>query len=267
MNHRIYPILTGHFTVSFGNDRNLKFPRVQDIPSFIFLIEDEEGEIILVDTGFDLDHIPGSDSGGIMEGKGDILSAVRNRGFNPSDIKTIIQTHLHWDHTAGLSSFKDAQIIVQASEIEGLFNLRENEETSFCPAHWMDSLERFRLIEGTHQVRPGIELIRTGRHTEGHQIVRVKTADATAVLLGDSPFTYEWLWTMIPDELWIKYRNGEGSNFFWPDGVMDELKLWYNRNKPPAETAREDMGMKEIKKLGNVHIFSHDPELIKKDFF
>jgi glyoxylase-like metal-dependent hydrolase (beta-lactamase superfamily II) len=261
MNYTVHPLLNGFFTVAFGKENNIKFPKVENIPSFSFLIIDENNIPILVDTGFAINHIPGPDSEGIKNEEHNLEYNLKKYGFTPSDIKTVIQTHLHWDHASNISLFTEAEIFVQKSEIAGLFNLRENEETSYCPYHWIDSLERFRLVDGDCEIKPGIKLIMSSGHTEGHQSVQINTYDKTVTLIGDSPFTYEWLWTLVPDELWKSFKSGEGNRFFWQDKLAETLNNWFKDQKVYTcpENDTNSTGKEEVK------IFSHDPGLIGKE--
>ncbi len=257
----IHPLLTGFFTVSFKG--NLKFPKVENIPSFIFLIVTPSGEPVLVDTGFATDHIPAPDSWGRREPEQEIPSLLKKFGLEPSDIKRVVQTHLHWDHAAGLKYFPHADIYIQASEFEGLFHLLKYEETSFCPDHWFQLRDRFILVDGDLEILPGITLLRTGGHTSGHQALKVECGDKTAILLGDSPFTYEWLWTLVPEDLWELYRTGTGKKFFWADELLPVIEKWFKAADIIKGTDHEDYTVDDIKRMGEIHIFSHDPSLLK----
>jgi len=261
MRYRVYPLLTGQFTVAFNGKDDLKFPRVKDIPSFIFLLVDENGEAVVVDTGFDTDHIPAPDSHGEREPEQEIPFLIKQAGIDPLSVKKIIQTHLHWDHAAGIRHFPNAEIFLQSGEIQGLFNLRKYEETSFCPDHWLDRLDSFILINGSSRILPGLEVIRTGGHTNGHQAIKIQGEKQSILLLGDSPFTYEWLWTLVPDVYWNEYRSGKGSRFFWRDNLLPVIDKWYKKQiTTPAEFLR-DYSIEELMNIGDIQIFSHDPGL------
>lgn len=261
MRYRVFPLLTGHFTVAFNGRGDLKFPRVKDIPSYIFLLIDENGEAVVVDTGFDLNHIPAPDSHGERDPEQEIPFLIKQAGIDPLKVKTLIQTHLHWDHAAGIKHFPNAEIYLQAGEIKGLFHLREYEETSFCPAHWIDRLDSFILIEGDYNILPGIDVIRTGGHTDGHQAVRINGERRSILLLGDSPFTYEWLWTLVPDVYWNEYRSGAGGKFFWKNDLLPEIDSWFRKQKVHSSGISRDYKMDELRSLGDLNIFSHDPGL------
>lgn len=266
MNYKIYPLLTGHFTVAFNGKGDLKFPKVKNIPSYIFLLVDENGEAILVDTGFDTNHIPAPDSHGERTADQEIPFLIKQTGIDPLNIKKIIQTHLHWDHAAGIKHFPNAEIYLQSGEIEGLFHLREYEETSFCPDHWFDRLDNFILLDGNQEIVPGIEVIRTGGHTSGHQAVKVQGETSSVLLLGDSPFTYEWLWTLVPEIYWNEYRLNGGEKFFWRKEILPLIEVWYKKSKNTNNTILKDYTMNDLLKIGDIQIFSHDPGLKDKKF-
>lgn len=261
MRYKVYPLLTGHFTVAFNGKGDLKFPRVKDIPSYIFLLVDENGEAVAVDTGFDINHIPAPDSHGEREPEQEIPFLIKQAGIDPLNVKKLIQTHLHWDHAAGIKHFPNAEIYLQSGEIEGLFSLRQYEETSFCPDHWIDRLDSFILLDGDHTILPGIEVIRTGGHTQGHQAVKINGENQSILLLGDSPFTYEWLWTLVPDVYWDEYRAGKGEQFFWTKNQLPLIDKWYKKVKVHSSQIMKDYTMGELNTIGDIHVFSHDPGL------
>jgi glyoxylase-like metal-dependent hydrolase (beta-lactamase superfamily II) len=228
------------------------------------LLLDENGEALLVDTGFDIDHIPAPDSYGERISDQEIPDLIKKFGIDPLKIKKIIQTHLHWDHTAGIKYFPNAEIYLQVDEIKGLLNLREFEEISFNPNDWLNRIDSFILIHGDYEIVPGIEVMRTGIHTYGHQVVKIQSEDKSIMLLGDSPFTYEWLWTLIPRKYWEEYRHGKGKNFFWGDDLI-HIEEWYRKNKRSSQKPLRDYSVNELQKIADISIFSHDPSLINRD--
>lgn len=267
MKYTVRPLLNGFFTVAFKGGESIKFPKVNNIPSFLFLITSENGDHVLVDTGFDVSHVPGPDSFGIKENHHQIPAMFDMLGIDPLSIKKLIQTHLHWDHAAGMKHFPNAEIYVQAAELDGLFSLREFEETSFAPRHWLDELDRFVLINGDTEILPGIKLLQSGGHTEGHQGVLIEGREKTIVLIGDSPFTYEWLWTLIPASFWKRYKETTGRQFFWQDELLHLLQQWYNAHKPAAGPARTRRTVAELRSSADIPLFSHDPGLKGNEVF
>ena len=103
-------------------------------------------------------------------------------------------------------------------------------------------------------------------HTEGHQSVKINSENSVITLIGDSPFTYEWLWTLVPDDLWKSFRTGEGSRFFWQERLSQKLYDWVDNqplyNCPESGTPGE---MPHNADKEEIKIFSHDPGLIGKN--
>lgn len=134
-------------------------------------------------------------------------------GIAPEDITHVILTHLHHDHTGGLShsdgsskvtsTLPNAEIIVQRKEWEFAVEMvSETNELSDVP-YRLDDMYRlvtngqFRFIEDTNfELIPGVELIRTGGHTPGHQIVRIRDGAQAAYYFGD----------LIPNEDFLSFR-------------------------------------------------------------
>ncbi len=86
----------------------------------VYLIPTDEGHI-LIDGG--------------MPGQGDgILASVSQLGFDPADIRILLNTHAHFDHSGGLAEIKaatGARLIANAgdeSALEGGFYLGSEEE-------------------------------------------------------------------------------------------------------------------------------------------
>ena len=61
MYHKVIPVYNGNFTVEFGRFSELDQVKQTNfnIHSFVFLIIDETGDAVVVDTGFDIDNIFG----------------------------------------------------------------------------------------------------------------------------------------------------------------------------------------------------------------
>lgn len=259
MKYHIRPLLTGHFTVTFSMEGYPQFPGIINIPSYLFLIIDENGDAVVVDTGFDIDNIPGIDSHGVRNME--IPALLAQAGISPAKIKKLILTHLHWDHSAGIKYFPGAEIFIQAGEINGLFNLRDNEEISFNPGHWIHRLDSFVLLDGNSEILPGINVIRTGGHTPGHQAVKIQCRNRTVLLIGDLPFSYEWLWTHIPGSYWKEFREIKGKKFYWKDKLLPELDRWYRSGKFPEQKNLKNLTMKDVQGMADMLVFSHEKNL------
>jgi len=256
MTYTIYPLYNGAFTVRFGALPD--FSDIEKIPSFCFLLVGPDGKPILVDTGFDRNWIPGINSSAERPPEYELASALARHGFTPDDIDLVIQTHLHWDHTGGMSLFPQARFVVQARELLYLQQLPWMEECSFCPAHWLPFLDRFMLVNGSTVIRPGVRVYLTGKHTGGHQAVEVTTANGIYILGGDAPFNYEFMWKQIPQEYWEKYRQGPGQDKYWPAEVRRRLEVFLVHHP----LTNQDAHLYNIKQMPGQLILSHDYRLM-----
>ena len=265
MRYKVCPLLIGDFTITF-NVPGVKFPKVNDVPTLIFLLIDENGEAIVVDTGFDINYVPGLDSYGRIEPEQEIPYLLKHAGIDPLNVKKLIMTHLHWDHAAGIKNFPNAEIFVQQAEIEALFNLRDNEETTFCPGHWIDRLDSFILIDGTKNILPGIEVIRTGIHTKGHQAIKIQGMEKSILLIGDTFSTNEWLWTLVPPAHWQELRNGEGEKYFWREELLPRIEKWYRGKKLDIPQPLKEFTINTLKEIGGKQLYSHDGTISGKVF-
>lgn len=123
-------------------------------------------------------------------------------GVKPEQIQFVVLSHLHYDHAAGSTRvnehfktepvFPNARYILQRKEWESALNAPEKPGTGTGAGYRMDELyklaaeKRFHFIdEDFYELIPGIDLIRSGGHTAGHQIVRIHTGNSTAYYMGD----------------------------------------------------------------------------------
>jgi len=258
MQYTIHQIFNGFFNIMFKSVRPM-----ENIPCFAFLLVSEDGELILIDTGFSPEYIPGLITSSQQDAGHKLPQAIRNLGYDPAAVNTVIMTHLHWDHTAGMQDFPAARFYVQADEFRGLFQLNPNEETYFCPAHWLDLLPQIEVMEGDQELRPGLNLIRTGGHTRGHQIVEVKTASGPVLLAGDAPFNYDLLWKMISPEGWKLFREGPGARFYWGPSIQPQIASWMDVKKISGPVQGEVIPWNHFKHLGKPAYTLHDPRLLE----
>lgn len=124
-------------------------------------------------------------------------------GIKPEDIDIVILTHLHYDHAAGstyvdknfetVSTFPNATYIVQQKEWDfAIEQTLDNKAKYQGVGYKMDELyklyaeNRIQFIsKSIHKITSGLELIHTGGHTPGHQILRMSSKNETAYFLGD----------------------------------------------------------------------------------
>ena len=264
MQHSSLPIFNGIFTFSTKDRPNL--PAIRDIPVFCFLIRKNDGSCVLVDSGLSPEYLPSVE--GFVEQKENqrLDRSLAALGVEPGQVKTIIQTHLHWDHTAGMALFPGAEIIVQAAELQSLCQLKPYEDTYYYYDAWYNELPRMRVVNGNTELEPGLELIFTASHTPGHQIVRVLTSHGHVILAGDLSSNYDDLWWKLPEEFWLNLKAERPQRYNWQGEFLPAVRrLLEGQNMWEAQPGK-GLGWRDLKRKGERIILSHDPELCKREF-
>ena len=99
----------------------------------------------------------------------------------PRDVVCVINTHLHFDHCGGNRLFPGVPIHIQARELADARSLDDYTFREWVDFHGATYVEH----EGEVEVLPGIRLLPTPPHTNGHQVVVVETDAGPNVLGGD----------------------------------------------------------------------------------
>jgi glyoxylase-like metal-dependent hydrolase (beta-lactamase superfamily II) len=156
-----------------------------------FLIH-SAGRLALIETG----------SGNYMQPTaGKVLANVKAAGVDPADIDAVLLTHMHPDHSAGLTDMSTGRPNYPNAELV----MHENE-----PRHWFDDAlmargndrqkklffqagreqvtpykDRWRLFKAG-EVFPGVTAIPRHGHTPGHTTFMVSSGNAQLLIWGDT---------------------------------------------------------------------------------
>jgi N-acyl homoserine lactone hydrolase len=150
-------------------------------PVYVHTIEHPEG-LVLVDTGM-IDSLPELDEAWKPE-------PHRLPDELVSRVVAVVNTHLHFDHCGGNRVFPGIPIHVQARELADARN------PDYTVQAWVDfDGATYVEHEGEAELLPGIRLLPTPGHTDGHQSVLVDTDDGLVVLGGDVAYTVRELGT------------------------------------------------------------------------
>ena len=172
-------------------------PVTVDLSLMVWLIKDPHGGVILVDTGC----LPDNPRLNADYRKEYVRpdQALARLGISPEDITDIIITHLHWDHSNGISLFPNAHVWLQREELEYYATTAWQKGGDHRGVDARDVLEmvelntqgRLTLIDGDDQeLFDGIRVYTGGRHTFASQYVGVNTPDGTVILASDSMWFY-----------------------------------------------------------------------------
>ncbi len=161
------------------------------------VIETDEGPI-LVDTGHGA-KLPEKrrQQLGLAEPP-KLLDELAGLGYQPADIRFVINTHLHADHCGGNTmynadgslrpTFPNAAYFVQRLELADAAYPNERTRNTYFPENFLPLADagRLRILSGDAQITPQVRVQVTPGHTRGHQVVVIESQGETAVFLGDA---------------------------------------------------------------------------------
>ena len=119
-----------------------------------------------------------------------LLSALAAQGLEPGDISHVVLTHLHFDHADNLDLFPDACIVIQRAELMAAIDPVPSQRIYYWKSTIANLMARKRpsellLVDGDHDLFPGLHLLSVPSHTEGMQVVVVSTEKGRAALVSD----------------------------------------------------------------------------------
>lgn len=165
------------------------------------LIEHDDG-LVLIDSGVGnkettkFHEIYGVENAG-PPGRTALEAGIALAGFAPTDVRLVINTHLHFDHAGGntwrneagevVPTFPNARYTVQRGEYEYARHANERTSASYFPHNWESifAADRFDLLDGPSEVIAGVSVRLTPGHTPFHQSVVLRSAGQSLCFLGD----------------------------------------------------------------------------------
>lgn len=200
------------------------------------------GEPVLVDTSGSADvmsKLRTEPVEHIME----FEEALAKVGIEPADVRLVIHTHLMYDHCANSKQLPNARFFVQKKELEFAYNPHPMFAGAY-QKHLFDGLD-FELIDGDHELMPGIQILFTPGHTPGIQSVAVETEAGLAVITGfccisenfEPQLSPAWKTSQVPEVV--------------PPGIHTDMLQAYQ-------------SMVRVKQLADIVIPFHDLELTSK---
>lgn len=110
-----------------------------------------------------------------------IEDALRAVSLTAQDIDLVVNCHLHFDHIGGNPSFAGRPIHCQRNELE----------TARTAGYTVPELVdftgvRYELLDGETEIAPGVHVIPTPGHVDGHQSVVLECEDGSVVLAGQA---------------------------------------------------------------------------------
>jgi glyoxylase-like metal-dependent hydrolase (beta-lactamase superfamily II) len=161
---------------------------------FVWAVMDEAGRAIVVDAGFrpETARLRGRE---LLADPIEVLAAL---DIVAGDVRDVVLTHLHYDHSGYLGAFPRARFWVQEAELAfwtGRYAARGEIGHTVTPEDIVELVRlnferRVRFVDGDEELAPGITLHRVGGHAPGLQVVRVQTSGGPVVLASDATHFY-----------------------------------------------------------------------------
>ena len=111
-----------------------------------------------------------------------LYDALRDARVAIDDIRWVANCHLHFDHCGGNPVLAGRPIFVQSREL-----LQARTATDYTPPRLIDfDGADYRQLDGETEILPGVLVIPTPGHTDGHQAIAVRGNDGTVILAGQA---------------------------------------------------------------------------------
>ncbi|RNF40798.1 YtnP family quorum-quenching lactonase [Planococcus salinus] len=133
-------------------------------------------------------------------------------GLTVEDIDTVLMTHLHGDHAAGLTkwqgdqlipAFPNATIHVSAVEWNEMQNPNIRSKNTYWKENWEPIVDQVETFEGERSLFGTITMIHTGGHSDGHSVIKMTSGGETILHMADIMPTHAHknpLWVLAYDD-------------------------------------------------------------------
>ena len=180
----VEPIVTAHVPLMALYLHRGSPLKVVRCPCLAFVLRHPSAGVLLVDTGLG----PG------------FGRQLLDRGIDPAEVRTVLMTHLHVDHTSGMRLLRDARFWIGRREWRVAHGRLAAAKGVI--GHHLPPEDRVELVDFEEGDPHGpftstvdvlgdgsVRLVSTPGHTAGHMSVLVRTGSGEALLAGDAAYT------------------------------------------------------------------------------
>lgn len=177
-----------------------------------------------------------------------LIKSLNELGLTEEDIDGILMTHLHSDHASGLTKkegdgfvpvFPNIPIYTSAIEWEEMRNPNIRSINTYWKMNWESIVGQVQTFEKEIEITPGLKMIHTGGHSEGHSIIVFEDQEECFIHMADIMPTHghqNKLWALAYDdypvtsvhqkEKWMEYGyEREAWYTFYHDAYYRALKF------------------------------------------
>ena len=151
-------------------------PKVEAV--YAYAVPHESG-LVLLDTG--IGAADEETEAWYRPQRVDLAAALAEHGWGLDDVSLVVNCHLHFDHCGGNPLFAGRSVVAQRTELT----------TAIAGSYTVEELVdfpgvRYELLDGEAELLPGVHVVPTPGHVDGHQSLVVVCDDGSVVLAGQS---------------------------------------------------------------------------------
>jgi len=183
-------------------------------------------------------------------------------GLTVNDIDALLMTHLHFDHAGGLtyveneefySLFPQADIYVNEIEWDEMRLPNIRSKSTYWKENWEPIQNQVITYQESLEVVPGIEMIHTGGHSEGHAVIRLTQKGETLLHMADIMPTHAHqnpLWVLAYDdypmtsvfskEKWMKEAYANQYKFIFYHDAYYRMIEWDETGKNIVDSLKRN---------------------------
>jgi N-acyl homoserine lactone hydrolase len=151
-------------------------PRVEAVYGYVVRTP---GSVLLLDTG--LGAADEETEAWYRPRRVPIDAALASAGLTVEEVGLVVNCHLHFDHVGGNPRFAGRPLFCQRGELE---TARAGDYT--FPELVDFAGATYELLDGEAEIAPGVHVVPTPGHVDGHQSVVVACDDGSVVLAGQA---------------------------------------------------------------------------------
>ncbi|GAE34192.1 YtnP family quorum-quenching lactonase [Halalkalibacter akibai] len=213
------------------------------------MLIEKDGKRILVEAGIGNERLDEKQrrNYGVLE-ESSVEQNLAKLGLAPSDIDIVLMTHLHFDHASGLvkkvngadtSLFENAVIYTSEIEWKEMNNPNIRSKNTYWQQNRIAITDQIKTFTDEVEVIPGIRLVHTGGHSDGHSILLIEHEGESFIHLADIMPTHAHanvLWVLAYDdypmtsikekEKWMNYAKQENASFLFYHDYKYRMIKW-----------------------------------------
>lgn len=195
-----------------------------------------EGKNVLIESGIGKGKLNEKQKRnyGVHE-ESDIKASLSSLGLTPNDIDVVLMTHMHFDHACGLTKFEGEELVpvfpnavIYTSQVEWdeMRNPNVRSRNTYWKENWESIQSQVETFKGEMEVLPGIKMVHTGGHSDGHSIILIEHGKETFIHMADIMPTHAHknpLWVLAYDDYPMK---SIGAKEKWIGKAIEE-EYWF----------------------------------------